>query len=146
MITINLTAGNEYRRNNYGILLVSETVHDIVGPRVHNPYSAHRLDVWENRPSVAHPGIVVDPRGKQTTEPYTYLLSAQATVISAHRTAQPVEGPELCLGQVVVLKVHGYSLGHFQIRALPLHDPHLVKIDHESSASVQHYIDTGDYL
>jgi hypothetical protein len=145
---INLVPEDKYRRETYGIPLVSETQHDFAGRGIHNRHHRHSLDVWDNivRPDPNGSGQMIDPHGQVTSERYSYSFSPHANVISAHRGAQPVMGSELRLGDVVILQVHGYEIGLFQVRARALHNPHLVRIDEASSASRQHFIETGDYL
>lgn len=147
-ITVDLEPASEYRRKSYGVLMQSVTEHDFSGPRIHNRHHGHRLDVWENRLEYrdGRERCFLDPNGHGTAERYSYLWSAQATVISARPLKRTPQGETLRVGDVVTLKIHGYVLGDFQVRALPLHDPHMVKVDTSSSASSQHYIETGEYL
>jgi hypothetical protein len=150
MPTVHIIDLVEADSNDYGILLQSKTVHRFVGKGVHNPSFDHLLQVWQNRPSRARGADlnrVVDPHGRPTNEFYSYMFSAIPSVISlVPRGPQPEHGVTLELGAVVTLRIHGYVIGIFQVRAQVAHDPHLVLIDMESSASRQHYIDTGYYL
>lgn len=143
---INLIPTDAYRRDTYGVILESESRHTVTGRGVHNPGYDHRIDVWENRPARDGSGGLVDPHGKRTEDTYSYLLKACATVITARREVRPPQGPTLKIGDVVRLKISGYSIGEYQIRAKMLHDPHLTLVDTASSASRQHFIDTGEYL
>lgn len=148
MTDIDLKAASDYRRSNYGVLLESTTQHSVVGRGVHNRHHPHRLDVWANKADIVEgKPCFIDPRNRPTEQPYSFLLSAQAVVISARRIGDEVEeGPDLAIGEVVRVTVHGLSLGWFQIRAQQLRDPILEPVDISTSASRQHYIDTGEYL
>ena len=148
MTTIDLTRAAEHRREHYGILLTGRTEHRFVGPGIHNPHHRHQLDVWENRPEFAdgRAECYLDPKGKPTANRYSFLFSAQASVISATPVAVPDVGEDLSLGEPVQLTIEGFSIGWFQIKAERYHDPHLVPVDVSTSASRQYYIDTGDYL
>lgn len=132
MHTIALVPEQPYRRDQYGVLLVSETVHTILGRGVHNRGFAHEIAVWENRPSKARdadPSVLVTPHGQPTEERYTILTSAQATVISATRDPNEREhGEALAIGEIVELTIHGYAIGQFTITAGNLRDPHLVPV------------------
>lgn len=150
-IVINLDPADAYRRENYGVLLTSQTTHRFTGRGIHNPSFSHCLDVWTNK---VHPDPELrssakpyrDPHGHSTDQGFSFLWSAQASVISLSPIARAPEGVTLQLGVVVTPLVHGYPLGDFQIRARRGYDPHLVQVDTASSASCQHFIDTGDYL
>lgn len=129
--TINLRPDTEDRRDSYGVLLVSETLHDVVGSGVHNPAFPHRIQVWENRPAKyrdAPAGLIVDPHGKPTEERYSYLTSAESVVISARPYPRDPQGPTLCIGDVVELAVHGYVIGRFEVTAKSLSNPILVPV------------------
>lgn len=137
-------------RQSYGILMVSATDHDFTGRGIHNRHHTHTLQVWQNK---ANPGAeggarcFMSPHGTPTSDRYSFEWSPNATVIALRQIGpRPTIGEALQLGDVVDLRVHGYSLGTFQCRARPLHNPHMVKVDTSSSASRQHYIDTGEYL
>lgn len=149
-ITVDLKDAGDYRRDNYGVLMESVTRHTVTGKGVHNRGYNHRVDIWENRPSRARdadPSVIVDPHGNPTAERYSYLLKAEAGVIAAHPYEREPQGADLAPGDVLTLRIYGYDLGDFQIRVTrAFHDPELVLVDTASSASVQHYIDTGDYL
>jgi hypothetical protein len=147
-ITVNLVPGEAYYRDAYGIVLKSETEHVFAGRGIHNNGLGHVLQVWDNsvRPSQDGSGQLVDPSGNATSERYSYLWSAQASVIALHPQARDPRGESLTLGDLVVLQISGYEIGEFQCRARSLHNPHMVKVDTSSSASRQHYIDTGEYL
>ena len=147
-ITVNLVPGEPYYRDAYGIILKSETEHVFAGRGVHNNGLDHVLQVWDNtvRPAKDGSGQMTDPSGFRTTERYSFLWSAQATVIALHPQARAPRGESLTLGDLVVLQISGYEIGEFQCRAHSLHNPHLVRVDTASSASRQHYIDTGEYL
>lgn len=146
MTTIDLTRAAEHRREHYGVLLSSRTVHIMEG--VHNSGYRHQLDVWENRIEFAdgREKCYLDPMGRATASRYSFLLAAQASVISLVQLAGPEQGENLTVGDVVNLTIEGFSIGWFQIMARPLHDPHLIPVDISTSASRQHYIDTGEYL
>jgi len=146
--TINLVPGEAYYRDAYGIILTSETEHVFAGRGVHNNGLNHVLQVWDNaaRPSQDGSGLLVDPTGKSTAERYSFLWSAQASVISSTPQARAPRGESLTLGDLVVLQISGFEIGTFQCRAQSLHNPHLVKVDTVSSASRQHYIETGEYI
>lgn len=144
--TIALVPADDYRRETYGVLLTSATQHDFTGRGIHNPHHRHTLDVWECRPANDGSGSLRDPRGGNTSEPYAYLFSPHANVISAHPGKPVAMGPALRLGDVVRLTVHGFYLGEIQIRAKSLDNPHGVLVDTASSASRQHFIETGFYL
>ena len=148
MTTIDLTAASDYQREHYGVLLESVTQHSVTGKGVHNRSHPHTVDVWANRLEFAdgRAECYLDPRGRATEAPYSFLLKAQAVVISINKIDRPAQGDTLAIGDIVRLTVHGFSIGWFQIMALPLHDPHLVPVDVSTSASRQHYIDTGEYL
>lgn len=150
MTTIDLRPASDYRRKHYGVLLESTTEHDVTGRGVHNRHHPHVVDVWQNKQRPDYSGqaeAYSDPRGGTTDQPYTFLLKARAVVIALNGPGPEQEpGETLALGDVVRLTVHGFSLGWFQIMNRPLHDPHLVPIDISTSASRQHYIDTGEYL
>jgi hypothetical protein len=145
--TVDLVPAGAYWRDAYGILLESETMHDFTGRGIHNPHHRHTLQVWENKPANDGSGLLKSPDGSgNTSEPYTFLWSPSANVISAHPGEPVKQGPTLALGDVVTLKVHGYVIGQIQCRARSLHNPHGVLVDTASSASRQHFIDTGRYL
>lgn len=130
-IHIELGPSTDYRRAAYGIVLESVTVHTISGPGVHNRHHAHKIEVWENRPSKvagADPDQLVDPHGQPTEAPYTVITAAQASVISAHPIARDPYGAALAIGDVVVLTLHGYRIGIYTITAGRLADPHLVPV------------------
>jgi len=150
MTTIDLKPASDYRREQYGVLLESVTRHNVTSRGVHNPSHQHRVDVWQNKMRDDYEGQAEayrDPRSGFTSSPYSFLLTAQASVISAHRVGEPdPEGEVLELGGIVRLTIHGFSIGWFQILNRPLHDPHLVPVDISTSASRQYYIDSGEYL
>lgn len=130
---IELVPEGEYRRETYSIPLVSATVHDFVGRGIHNPHHRHQLSVWDNarRSGLPNGTPFVDPQGDPTGDRYSYLWTPHANVISAHpalRDNDPV-GPALQLGEVVVLTIHGYELGEFEIRANSLRNPHMVRVE-----------------
>lgn len=128
--TINLQPASPYRGETYGVLLESETQHDVTGPGVHNRHHPHRLDVWEHRRRYNDGDEVlwVDPHGNPTKARYSYLLSARPVVIAARPVDRTPEGPALAIGDVVTLAIHGYELGQFRVTARPLADPVLVPL------------------
>lgn len=147
-VTIHLQPADANSRS-YGILMESTTRHAFGGRGIHNPSFDHRLDVWVNRRRDDYAGQAEafrDPQGRMTAEPYSYLWKPEAVVIGLNPAPRPERGLGLALGDVVTLLIHGYSLGDFQIRARRTYDPHMVPVDTSSSASRQHYIETGDYL
>lgn len=137
-VTINLRPTATYRRDNYGVLLESETVHDMTGSGLHNRHHPHRIEVWENRPSKVHgadPDVLVTPHGDPTEERYTILTSAQAVVISDPPQQRDVEGPVLAVGSRVALAVNGFEIGEYVIHPAPLRDPVLLPLA-EAAAGV----------
>jgi hypothetical protein len=129
---VDLLPAGDYRRDQYGVLLVSHTEHDVKGRGVHNPHHPHQIEVWENRPGKfrgADPDVLVSPVDNQPTdEQYTVLLSPRAVVISAHPGEQTPQGATLYLGDVVELAIHGYVIGTYRIDARPHHNPHLTRV------------------
>lgn len=115
--------------------MTSATQHMFTGPGIHNRNHAHSLDVWENRPSKARgadPSVIVDPRGRPTDEPYSFLWSPHANVIALHPVGdQPVMGEPLALGDLVAVRIHGYVLGVFKVEAQSLSNPHLTPVETE---------------
>lgn len=144
--TLDLVAADDYRRATYGVVLTSATQHDFTGRGIHNRHHRHSLDVWANKPADDDSGRLKDPRGGLTDEPYSFLWSPHAIVISAHGGVNPAMGPTLMLGDVLVLNVHGYVIGEIQCRARAHDNPHGVLVDTADPISRQHYIDTGLYL
>jgi len=147
-ITVNLVAETStYYRDQYGILLVSETEHVFSGPGIHNQGTPHVLQVWDNtaRPAKGL-GKLVSPTGDLTSERYSFLWSPQVTIIAIQPQESRPRRESLTLGDLVVLEILGFEIGEFQVRARSLHNPHMVKVDTSSSASRQHYIDTGEYI
>lgn len=118
---IDLIPTGDYRRNTYGVILQSKTVHQITGRGVHNRHFDHRLDVWMNANGI-------DPKGKPTTEDLSFLWSAQPSVISTQRLAGPEQGEVLALEEVVVLRIGERELGRYRITHQMHHDPHMVKV------------------
>lgn len=147
---LSLVAADQYRRDNYGVLLTSELQVRFVGRGIHNPHHLHSLDVWSNKVRQDYSGqaeAYKDPMGHLTADRESFLFSPHANVISS-RPGKPAEvAPEAFeIGDVVVLDVHGYPIGAFEVEARRGYNPHLVRVDIESSASVQHFIETGHYL
>lgn len=129
---IDLKPDTDYRRDNYGVLLVSETLHTMSGRGVHNRSFNHEIEVWENRPAKwngADPDQLVTPHGEPTEERYTFLTKAVPTVITAWPEERQEQGPGLAVGDQVELYVHGLSIGTFTVTAGVLRDPILLKAD-----------------
>jgi len=147
-ITVDLVEGDPYYRDSYGIVLVSETQHTFAGRGVHNQGLRHVLQVWDNtvRPAKDGSGLLIGPRGENTSDRYSFRWSPQMTIIALQPHPQGTQGPALTLGDLVTLRILGFEIGTFQCRAKPFDNPHMVKVDTSSSASRQHYIDTGEYL
>lgn len=106
------------RRQGYGITRESVTLHRFHGRGIHNPGFPHRLEFWRNRSHVD--GGYVDPLGRRTDQPNSWLWAAEAVALTA--TPQPPRDPEgvaLQLGDTVV--VDGETL---TIAARLLHNPH----------------------
>lgn len=144
-ITIALQPAEAYYLS-YGILLESTTHHMFSGLGVHNPSFDHRLQVWQNRPANDGSGRLRDPHGRTTDQAYSYLWTAVPSVIATQTEVPRSRGVSLEIGDVVDLQIHGYVIGTFQVRSRTAYDPHLVLVDTASSASRQHYIETGCYL
>lgn len=149
-MTIDLHHAGDSRRDNYGILLTSDTRHRVTGHGVHNPDHDHVVYVWENKIRDDYEGQAAayrDPRGGFTERPYSFLLRPRANVIALNPIDDGLrQGPDLWLGGIVRLTIEGFPIGWFQVMAEPLHDPHLVPVDIETSASRQFYLDSGEYL
>lgn len=120
--TLSVIPSDEYDRLTYGILLVSATTHAFNGPRIHNRHHQHQLKIWANRDGK-------DPHGVATDEPYAYLWSPQANIISRHAIVTPPPGAPLALGEVVELAVNGYPIGRIRLDARPLHNPYGIPVD-----------------
>lgn len=149
MTTIDLTREQDYRRDNYGVLLTSKSRYDVVGKGVHNPHHRHSIDVWENQMRDDYEGqaeAYKDPMGRPTVDRYSFLLSPHASVISDRPTDRAPDGGAIEMGGLVQLKIEGFGIGWFQVMHRPSHDPHLVPVDIATSASRQFYIDSGEYL
>lgn len=136
---IELAPATEYRRDTYGVMLTSATVHMFTGTRVHNPHHTHTLDVWDNsvRTIVGeHPDCgadcqgptYVDPSGQNTTERYSYVFNPNATVLSAHPGTPTPYGAELSIGDTVELTLHGVVIATIVIAAKSLDNPHGVRV------------------
>ena len=128
--TIRLAAAPVYRSEHYGVIYESITQHDVTGPGVHNRHHPHRVDVWENRldrrdREHGGTGQIVDPHGNVTTDRFSFLLSPQAVMITAHRRDDVApQGETLRIGSLVRLP----GFGVFRIAARPLHNPHLERV------------------
>lgn len=120
---INLVPADDYRRDSYGILLESETVHRFTGRGIHNPSFDHKLEVWENRRR-ASDDKVIDPNGVPSSERYSYRFAALPTVISAHPGEPVKHGDVLQIGDLVEIRISGYAVGLLRIEAKPYHNPH----------------------
>lgn len=114
---IDMVPADAYRLSNYGIALVSRTKHVVRGKGVHNPGFNHRVEVWFNTNGT-------DPHGKTTQDATTVLLSATATVLSNMGDGDQY-GPDLVVGERVILMLKNRSLGVFSIVAGNLCDPYL---------------------
>lgn len=148
MTIIDLRRESDYRRDSYGILLTSKTRHRI--PGAYNANHDHTLDVWENKVRDDYEGqaeVYKDPRGGFTERRYSFLLAPHANVIALHPLAEDTAlGDDLELGGVVQVTIEGFSIGWFQVMAKRFHNPVLIPVDISTSASRQHYIDSGEYL
>lgn len=122
MLTITLHPAEPHRAAEYGLLMESDTQHDVVGPYVHNRNHRHSIQVWENRNGT-------DPSGRPATEPYSYRLSAQPTVIDLGQVKRDPVGPTLNVLDVVQLSIHGFVLGEFLIVSRDYADPILEPVD-----------------
>jgi hypothetical protein len=126
---IDLKPADDYRRDNYGVLLESETLHTMSGRGVHNRSFNHEIQVWENRPSkvtVADPDQLVTPHGQPTEERYHFQTKAVPTVLTAWKEERQEQGPGLAVGDQVELYVQGFSIGTFTVTAGVLRDPILL--------------------
>jgi len=151
--SLDLVPASDYDRASYGILLTSATQHDFTGRGIHNPHHRHTLQVWDNsrRPNREAEGAAgqayLDPQHQPTDQRYSFRWSPHANVISLHQVdVLPAVGPTLRLGDVLTLNIHGYVIGEIQCRARSLQNPHGVLVDTASSASRQHFIETGEYI
>ncbi len=125
--TISMITAAQWCTENYGVLLVSETYHDVTGRGVHNRHFPHKVEVWANRGGT-------DPHGHQTDAPYSVLLSAKSIAIVANpnmRDKTPY-GESLVIGDEVDLAINGYVFGTYRVTAQLLSDPVLVPVADES--------------
>lgn len=129
---IAMSPASDYRRDNYGVLLESDTIHTVTGAGVHNRHHGHVLEVWENRPSRANgadPAVLVDPFGRPTEDRYTVILAAKATVIAARPTGdEKADGTVIALGDHVTLTVAGFPTHTYRVQAGRMTDPVAVRI------------------
>lgn len=133
-------------RTGYGITHRSVGTVRMTGKGIHNPSHAHTLNVWDNtgRPNLHNGqpvrfvgqygkteggnGAYMCPNGRATDSALSLLFSAEATVISAHRSGfeRPATPVTLALGDTVtVADTDGNVIGRFTVAAKPLHNPHL---------------------
>jgi hypothetical protein len=127
---INLVPKEVYWRDTYGIVLVSETYHDVVGPGVHNRHFPHQVDVWDNSARVNDDGTYRGPDNKSTDRRYTFSLKARSVAIVADSAMadRTPHGVALQIGQTVELAVHEFVIGRFKVAARQLGDPDLVPV------------------
>lgn len=141
-VIIELLESDTYNGEHYGITHRSRYVYHVTGPKLHNPSAPHRLKVWDNtrRQNNAPdeyapnrgkpgPGAYLNPDGKGTDEAASFLLSAEATVITNTGTVASgqVYAPEtLKVGGFVVLRYPGGRLSDpYRVTPRFLADPEL---------------------
>jgi hypothetical protein len=141
-----------YDREHYGITGRSVGTYYVTGPNVHNRHHAHQINVWDNtvRPNRTQgepvryvgnygmksggPGKYRDPNGNDTDAATSVLMSAQASVITAHAALRPTPAVgTLTVGDVVTL-VDGVGrlIGTYRVTSKMLSDPYLAPIDEEN--------------
>lgn len=144
--------------NTYGITHKSVFVYRMTGPGLHNRYKPHRIRVWDNtnrpnnRPDTYNsmtgkpgPGAYLDPSGKGTENPISYLTAAEPTAMTNTGTntgtvasGQVYANITLAVGDVVSLLLPDYTLlGPFTITAGPLSDPVLMPVPAVTAAAAE---------
>lgn len=125
---INLIPASDYKRETYGIVLVSETEHRFTGRGIHNPHHGHVLQVWNNAKREQADGTFLDPHNRPTPMLHSFEWAPEALVIAAHPVFRRQAGESLVLGDHVELYVHGFRIDEYVVEARPLHDPHLTPV------------------
>lgn len=132
-VKINLKAASQDRRESYGLLFESETLHSMTGPGLHNRSFPHRIQVWISKRSKRTDDLA------RTDEPVyrscdgaitergvlAFRTSAESVMIASTPVQRDPQGPTLRTGQVIELS----GFGLFRITAKALHDPVLVPVD-----------------
>jgi hypothetical protein len=136
VITIELQPA---RDNTYGIMFQSAHVYRMAGPGLHNRAFPHRIVVWDNtvRPNTGGrtgPGTYVDPNGKGTDAPTSWLTSSESVTITNGGTntgtvasGQVYADDTLRVGGRVQLAYpDGTTSAPMVLTARPLADPALI--------------------
>lgn len=144
MITIEMTPAPS---NTYGIRFKSVHVYRMTGPGLHNRSFPHRIAEWDNTMRLntnpdewseysgkTGPGTFVDPSGKGTDEPTSWLTSSESVAITNNGTntgtvasGQVYADVTLKIGdQVVLAYPDGTTSAPMVLTARSLADPVLI--------------------